>query len=249
MTELEVNSCSVWYGSYKALDCIHIQIEKNKTLGLVGESGSGKSTLARTIAGLIIPQTGEIVLESQKLAERRTREQHRKIQMVFQNPDSSLNPKLTVRQILSEPMLFHKIVTRGNVESRCRELLACVQLDSSALDAYPRAFSGGQRQRIALARALSIKPDVLIADEPTSALDVSVQLSILDLLKSIKKDLGLTMLCISHDLGVIYAVCDSVAVMKQGRIVETNTAETFFRHPETEYSRLLLSSVPRMETV
>ena len=170
------------------------------------------------------------------------------IQMVFQNPDSSLNPRLTIRQILREALLFHKIVDRSQIDNRCRELLSRVRIEEKALDRYPHEFSGGQRQRIALARALSVEPRILIADEPTSALDVSVQLSMLELLNTIKSELNLTMLFISHDLGVINAISDTVAVMQHGKLVEINQKEKFFSNPETAYSYELLSAVPKMPT-
>lgn len=166
--------------------------------------------------------------------------------MIFQNPDASLNPKHSIRQILSEALLFHRIVDRAQVGTRCKELLARVHMDESALDRYPHQFSGGQRQRIAIARALSVEPSVLIADEPTSALDVSVQRSVLDLFSKLKSELDLTLLFISHDLGVIHEISDTVAVMKQGRLVEINDKDQFFSRPETAYSRELLSAVPRM---
>jgi len=196
-TVLQVKDLTVSYGSFLALDHINLKLETHTTLGLVGESGSGKSTLARVIAGLITPDSGQILLDNQVLGKKRSKEQHKMIQMVFQNPDSSLNPRLTIRQILREALLFHKIVDRSQIDNRCRELLSRVRIEEKALDRYPHEFSGGQRQRIALARALSVEPRILIADEPTSALDVSVQLSMLELLNTIKSELNLTMLFIS----------------------------------------------------
>ncbi|MEC0331598.1 ATP-binding cassette domain-containing protein [Paenibacillus macerans] len=243
---LQVKNIKVRYGGFTALDGIDLHVPMHTTLGLVGESGSGKSTLARVIAGLIVPDEGQIVLESEPLKKKRSREQRKKIQMIFQNPDASLNPKHSIRQILSEALLFHRIVDRAQVEQRCKELLARVHIADSALDRFPHEFSGGQRQRIAIARALSVEPSILIADEPTSALDVSVQRSVLDLFNALKAELDLTMLFISHDLGVIHEISDTVAVMKQGRLVEISAKERFFASPETAYSRELLSAVPRM---
>ncbi len=243
---LKANNITVTYGSFTALDHVSLELFEHTTLGLVGESGSGKSTLARVIAGLIQPDYGQLSLNSEILGRRRSKEQHKRIQMVFQNPDSSLNPKHTIRQILSEGLLFHKIVDRSQVEVRCRELLNLVHIEEDTLTRYPHEFSGGQRQRIALARALSVEPGILIADEPTSALDVSVQLSMLELLNTLKSKLGLTMLFISHDLGVINAISDTVAVMRHGKLVEVNQKEKFFSHPETEYSYELLSAIPKM---
>lgn len=246
---LQVKNITVRYDGFTALDHIDLNIEQHTTLGLVGESGSGKSTLARVIAGLIAPDEGEIWLGSQPLKKKRSREQRKRVQMIFQNPDASLNPKHSIRQILSEALLFHKIVERSQVEKRCKELLARVRIEEGALDRYPHEFSGGQRQRIAIARALSVEPSLLIADEPTSALDVSVQLSVLELFHTLKEELNLTMLFISHDLGVIHAISDTVAVMRQGRLVEVNAKDQFFARPETTYSRELLSAVPRIPKI
>lgn len=246
---LQVKNITVRYDGFTALDHIDLNIEQHTTLGLVGESGSGKSTLARVIAGLIEPDEGEIWLGSLPLKKKRSREQRKRVQMIFQNPDASLNPKHSIRQILSEALLFHKIVERSQVEKRCKELLTRVRIEEGALDRYPHEFSGGQRQRIAIARALSVEPSLLIADEPTSALDVSVQLSVLELFHTLKEELNLTMLFISHDLGVIHAISDTVAVMRQGRLVEVNAKDQFFARPETTYSRELLSAVPRIPKI
>jgi peptide/nickel transport system ATP-binding protein len=246
---LKVESITVTYGNFTAIDRVSLELPEHTTLGLVGESGSGKTTLARVIAGLIIPGKGRVLIGDEVLGRKRDREHCKIIQMIFQNPDASLNPRHRVRRILSEALLFHKIVPPSQAEDRCRELLAWVQLDEDALDKFPHEFSGGQRQRIAIARALSVEPGILIADEPTSALDVSVQLNILALLKSLKSRLNLTMLFISHDLGVINAISDAVAVMRQGRLVELSKRELFFSCPQTTYGRELLSAVPRMPPV
>ncbi|TDL68562.1 ABC transporter ATP-binding protein [Paenibacillus amylolyticus] len=243
---LQIQNVSVRYGDFTALDHIELKLQHHTTLGLVGESGSGKSTLARVIAGLITPDEGQMLLGNQTLKKKRSREQYKNMQMIFQNPDASLNPKHSIRQILAEALLFHRIVDRSQVEKRSRELLARVQLESKALDKYPHEFSGGQRQRIAIARAISVEPSLLIADEPTSALDVSVQLSVLELFNSLKRELNLTLLFISHDLGVIHAISDTVAVMRQGQLVEISPKEQFFTRPESAYSRELLSAVPKM---
>jgi peptide/nickel transport system ATP-binding protein len=245
-TSLRVENITVTYGEFVALDNVSLELQQHTTLGLVGESGSGKSTLARVIAGLITPDEGTVTLGSQVLGKRRSREQCKMIQMIFQNPDASLNPRHTIKQILSEALLFHKIVDRSQVEKRCKELLARVHIDEDALGRFPHEFSGGQRQRIAHARAISVEPSLLIADEPTSALDVSVQLSMLELLNTLKSELQLTMLFISHDLGVINAISDTVAVMRKGRLVEVNSKEQFFACPETSYGYELLSAVPRI---
>lgn len=246
---LQAKQLTVRYGGFAALDQVSIELRRHETLGLVGESGSGKSTLARVIAGLIAPDAGEVLLGTEVLQKRRSREQRKSIQMIFQNPDASLNPRHQIRYILSEALLFHRIVDRSQVEKKCKELLELVQLDSGALNRYPHEFSGGQRQRIAIARALSVEPSLLIADEPTSALDVSVQLHVLELFKTLKAELDLTMLFISHDLGVIHAISDTVAVMRSGRLVEIRPKDEFFTRPEDPYSRELLSAVPKLEEI
>ncbi|MFP4978711.1 ABC transporter ATP-binding protein [Paenibacillus sp. CN-4] len=246
---LQAKQLTVRYGGFAALDQVSIELQRHETLGLVGESGSGKSTLARVIAGLIAPDAGEVLLGTEVLRKRRSREQRKSIQMIFQNPDASLNPRHQIRYILSEALLFHRIVDRSRVEKRCKELLELVQLESGALNRYPHEFSGGQRQRIAIARALSVEPSLLIADEPTSALDVSVQLHVLELFKTLKAELDLTMLFISHDLGVIHAISDTVAVMRSGRLVEVRPKDEFFIRPENPYSRELLSAVPKLEEI
>jgi len=245
-TSLQVENITATYGGFVALDKVSLELRQHTTLGLVGESGSGKSTLARVIAGLITPDEGRLTLGSEVLGKKRSKEQCKRIQMIFQNPDASLNPRHTIKQILAEALLFHKMVDRSQVEKRSKELLARVHIEEGALGRFPHEFSGGQRQRIALARAISVEPSLLIADEPTSALDVSVQLSVLELLNTLKSELQLTMLFISHDLGVINAISDRVAVMQKGRVVEINSKEKFFACPETSYGRELLAAVPRM---
>ncbi|OWR30747.1 ABC transporter ATP-binding protein [Saccharibacillus sp. O23] len=245
--DLRIEHVQVRYGGFTALHDLTLHVPANTTLGLVGESGSGKSTLARAVAGLIVPAEGRMTLGGRALDKRRSREQRKQIQMIFQNPDASLNPRHSVRGILSEALLFHKMTRgRAQTEQRCRELLEQVRLPADSLDKYPHEFSGGQRQRIAIARALSVEPELLIADEPTSALDVSVQRDVLELFLEIRERLKLTVLFISHDLGVIHAVSDTVAVMRQGELVEFAPKERFFVRPETEYGRELLAAVPKM---
>jgi peptide/nickel transport system ATP-binding protein len=248
-TALELRDITVKFPGLLALDRVSLTIQAHTTLGLVGESGSGKSTLARTAAGLLTPDGGSVALNGVILEQRRTREQRRTLQMVFQNPGTSLNPRLTVRRMLTEALLFHRMAEPPQAEARCRELLEQVQLERSALDRFPGEFSGGQRQRIAIARALSVKPLVLIADEPTSSLDVSVQRSILELLRGLQRELNLTMLFISHDMGVINAVSDAVAVIRRGKLIESAPRDQFFRMPQEPYSRELLAAVPRMPSL
>ena len=191
----------------RAVDGVDLTIRRGETLGLVGESGCGKSTLGRAIVGLCNPTAGSVSYRGETLAAKRERSRRRRIQMVFQDPYSSLNPRMTVRQTLSELLLAHRLVPKASVEARCRELLDLVGLGSRALDAHPRQFSGGQRQRVAIARALALEPELLIADEPVSALDVSVQATVLNLLEELREKLGLTMLLIAHNMAVVRHVC------------------------------------------
>jgi oligopeptide/dipeptide ABC transporter ATP-binding protein len=230
----------------RAVDGVDMTIERGEALALVGESGSGKSTLARALTGLVPLNAGEIRLSGRLLSGRRSSADQRRIQMVFQDPYSSLNPRLTVSSILHELLRVHDIVPRAEVESYSRELLGLVGLTDDALHAYPRQFSGGQRQRVAIARALALRPDLLVADEPVSALDVSVQATILNLLQELRGSLGLTLLLISHNLAVVRHLCDRVAVMYLGRIIEVATTEQLFTAPAHPYTRGLLAAIPRM---
>jgi oligopeptide/dipeptide ABC transporter ATP-binding protein len=229
-----------------AVDGVDLQIERGEALALVGESGSGKSTLARALAGLQRPDTGQIKMDGKLLPTRRSRADQRKIQMVFQDPYSSLNPRMTVGGMLHELLRVHHIVAGNEVESYTRELLGLVGLSEEAVHAYPRQFSGGQRQRVAIARALSLRPELLVADEPVSALDVSVQATILNLLQDLRAELGLTLLLISHNLAVVRHLCDRVAVMYLGRIIEVAPTETLFARPRHPYTAGLLAAIPRM---
>jgi oligopeptide/dipeptide ABC transporter ATP-binding protein len=230
-----------------AVDGVDLAIARGEALALVGESGSGKSTLARALAGLQRPDSGEIRLDGRLLrSARRSRADQRKIQMVFQDPYSSLNPRMTVGGMLHELVRVHHVVPGNEVESYTRELLGLVGLSEEAVHAYPRQFSGGQRQRVAIARALALRPELLIADEPVSALDVSVQATILNLLQDLRAELGLTLLLISHNLAVVRYLCDRVAVMYLGRIIEVAPTETLFARPRHPYTAGLLAAIPRM---
>jgi len=228
-----------------AVDGVDLRVRRGEALALVGESGSGKSTLARVIAGIQRANRGQIKLDGKVLpSSRRSRADQRRIQMVFQDPYSSLNPRLTVGGILHELLRVHHVVPRGDVESHTRELLRMVGLPEDAAGARPRQFSGGQRQRVAIARAIALRPELLVADEPVSALDVSVQATILNLLQDLRSELGLTLLFISHNLAVVRHLCDRVAVMYMGRIIEVAPTEELFRNPRHPYTAGLLAAIP-----
>jgi len=230
----------------RAVDGVDLDIRPGEALALVGESGSGKSTLALALCGLRPVDAGDITLNGKVVGARRSPADRRRVQMVFQDPYSSLNPRLTVGGVLRELLRVHHVVPRGQVSAESKRLLSLVGLPEEAVGAYPRQFSGGQRQRIAIARALALRPEVLIADEPVSALDVSVQATILNLLASLRAELGLSLLLISHNLAVVRHLCDRVAVMYLGRIVEVAPTEQLFSDPRHPYTRALLAAIPRL---
>ncbi|WP_342607842.1 ABC transporter ATP-binding protein [Vibrio tritonius] len=233
----------------QASNNVSFQIQEGETFGLVGESGSGKSTIARVIAGLYQPNEGKVTFEGVDLtalkSEKERRPLRRAMQMVFQNPYTSMNPRMRVFDIVAEPIRFHHL-TKNEAETRSvvNDLLDHVGLGREAGLKYPHEFSGGQRQRISIARALATRPRLLICDEPTSALDVSVQAQILNLLKDLQAELGLTMLFISHDLPVIRQVCDRVGVMQMGQLLEVAPTEQLFTQPQHQYSQHLISLMP-----
>jgi len=236
----------------QAAKAVSFDVLRGETFGLVGESGSGKSTIARIIAGLQKPDAGSIRFDGRELVGLRSRAEwlavHRKMQMVFQNPYSSMNPRLRVGDIIAEPIRFHKLAdSRAQTEGIVADLLDHVGLGARAASRFPHEFSGGQRQRISIARALASRPRFLICDEPTSALDVSVQAQILNLLKDLQAELGLTMLFISHDLPVIRQMCDRIGVMQHGVLLEVAETEQLFEHPQHPYSRDLLALMPKLE--
>ncbi|MBC7724082.1 MAG: ATP-binding cassette domain-containing protein [Burkholderiaceae bacterium] len=230
----------------RALDGVELQLNRGEILALVGESGSGKSTLAKILVGSTAATAGEIEYHGAPMPARRGKDDSRRIQMVFQDPYSSLNPRLTVGAMLRELLVLHSIVPAKQVREESKRLLNLVGLEEDALDAYPSQFSGGQRQRIAIARALAVRPDILIADEPVSALDVSVQATVLDLFATLRRDLGLSILFVAHNLAVVQHLSDRVAVMYLGRIVEVAETAELFRNPRHPYTRALIDSIPRM---
>lgn len=230
---------------------INLSIHQGECFGLVGESGSGKSTIARMVAGLQQPDSGSITYNDVELINNSNKAEvaksHLDIQMIFQNPYSSLNSRMKVSDIIAEPIHFHKLAAKQEVAGIVGDLLDHVGLGRKSGNKYPHEFSGGQRQRISIARALASRPRLLICDEPTSALDVSVQAQVLNLLKDLQEELGLTLLFISHDLPVIRQMCDRVAIMKQGEILETSDTESFFTNPQNPYSQELLDLIPRFD--
>lgn len=231
----------------RAVEAVSIDLHQGDSLGVVGESGCGKSTLARTIMGIIPPTEGEIFYRGRDIAglqgaERR--ELYKQIQFVFQDPMSSLNPRKTVREILAAPMKELLGIGPDEREKRMLRLMDIVNMRPEFLDRHPHEFSGGQAQRIGIARALATDPEILILDEPVSALDVSIQAQILKLLISLKHDLGLTYLFISHDLAVVDYLCDRVAVMYLGQVMEEGSADDIFQNPRHPYTHVLLKSVP-----
>jgi len=234
---------------FKAVRDVNFELRRGHTLGVVGESGSGKTTMGLTLLRLHEPTAGEVLFDGQDLltmsdAERQA--MRRRIQIVFQNPYASLNPRFTIGQTLTEPMAIHGIgAGQGERERRARALLAQVGLDDSAFGKYPHEFSGGQRQRIAIARCLTLEPEVLVLDEAVSALDVSVQAQVLNLLKDLQDDLGLAYVFISHDLSVVRFLSDEVLVMKDGEVVEQASAQQILAAPVQEYTRRLLGAIPR----
>ena len=230
-----------------AVDGVSFEIEEGKTLGLVGESGSGKSTTGYCILQLLKPTAGSIRFQGEELTElgrEAMRKMRREMQIVFQDPYSSLDPRMTVGDIVSEPLEVHGVGSRRNRRARVRELLDVVGFNPDYENRYPHEFSGGQRQRVGVARALALNPSLIVCDEPVSALDVSIQAQILNLLKDLQRDFGLTYLFISHDLAVVRSMSDHIAVMKDGKIVETGPADDVYETPKHEYTRALLTAVP-----
>ena len=231
----------------KAVDDVSLKVYKGETLGLVGESGCGKSTLGRTITRLLKPTEGKILYkdrEIQSLSKEDESVFHQKVQMIFQNPYSSLNPRMTVKEIVGEGMLLHGLATDAVLDDKIEELLNKVGLGKEHISRFSHEFSGGQRQRIGIARALSVNPEFIVCDEPVSALDVSIQAQVINMLKKLQEDMGLTYLFIAHDLSVVRYISDRIAVMYMGHLVEEAPTEALFINPLHPYTRLLLSAIP-----
>ena len=231
----------------QAVDGVSFTLPAGKTLGIVGESGCGKSTLARLVTRLIEPSSGSVFLDGvdiTTLSGKALREMRRKLQIIFQDPYSSLNPRHSIGQIIGDPMRIQGIVTKANEKTEVQELMQQVGLNPEHYNRYPHEFSGGQRQRIGIARALSLRPSVIVADEPVSALDVYIQAQILNLLENLQKDLGLSFVFIAHDLSVVRHIADQVAVMYLGKIVEVGDSATVYNSPAHPYTKALLSAVP-----
>ncbi|HEU0002716.1 MAG TPA: dipeptide ABC transporter ATP-binding protein [Ktedonobacteraceae bacterium] len=234
-------------GYVRAVDGISFTIERGQTMGLVGESGSGKTTIGRTIVRLYKPTGGQILFDNIDLAKLRgepLRQARQRVQMIFQDPYASLNPRFTIGSLIAEPMHIYKVASNKEIRDRTSELLRVVGLRSEYIDRYPHEFSGGQRQRIAVARALAINPEFVIADEPVSALDVSIRAQVLNLLQSLQQRFNLTYLFVSHDLSVVRHVADRIAVMYLGKIVELSDRDELYNAPKHPYTRALLSAVP-----
>ena len=234
-------------GYVDAVAGVSFDIARGETLGLVGESGSGKSTTAYCVLQAERPTSGSVRFDGTELTElsgEDLRAMRRRMQLVFQDPHASLDPRMTVGDIVGEPLVVHSVGSRKERRQRVRELLEVVGFDPRFTNRYPHEFSGGQRQRIGIARALALAPDLVVCDEPVSALDVSIQAQILNLLKDLQQQFGLTYLFIAHDLAVVRAVSDRIAVMQEGRIVELGDAEDVYARPREQYTRELLQAVP-----
>ncbi|MGN6126233.1 MAG: ABC transporter ATP-binding protein [Humibacter sp.] len=237
-------------GTLTAVDGVSLQVRKGETLGIVGESGCGKSTFGQCLTRLIDVTSGAIRFEGtdiSRMSRRQLRPVRSRLQMVFQDPYSSLNPRMRVGDIVAEPLRIHRAGDRRAIRSRVADLLERVGFDASMAERFPHEFSGGQRQRIGIARALALNPSVLVADEPVSALDVSVQAQVLNLLSDLQEEFGLTYVFIAHDLGVVEHVSDRVAVMYLGEIVELADAESLYASPAHHYTAALLSAIPQLD--
>ena len=257
---LEVRDLKVWFpikkgvfaltsGYVKAVDGVSFDLRRGETLGVVGESGCGKSTTSRAVLLLNKPCGGTIKgngVDITKLSGKDAMKYRRTVQVVFQDPQAALNPRHTVMEILTEGMVYHGLCTPDERRQKAVELLRQVGMPDTILDRYPHEFSGGQRQRLCIARAISLKPELLICDEAVSALDLTIRAQVLDLLEELKKQLGLSILFITHDLGVVQHIADRIIVMNKGRIVESGDADEVLRNPKEEYTKRLMASVPKI---
>ena len=253
---LEIKNLSIEYkgiteknSSVLAVDNISFKIQKGEIYALAGESGCGKSSTAKAIMKLVLPKSGDILYNDESIYQIKNIHSQKdiypqKVQMIFQNPYSSLNPKMKIKDILREPLDINTKLTKSEKEAKVEEVVAETGLQTSCLNLYPHEFSGGQRQRIAIARALILNPELLIADEPVSALDASIQAQILNLLKDLKEKHDLTILFISHDMNVIKFLADRIGIMHNGKLIEENYTGTVFRYPKEEYTKTLLNAVP-----
>ncbi len=248
---LQVEGLSKYFDGVAAVQDVSFDVRRSETLGIVGESGSGKTTLARCILRAIDPQEGVVRFNSstgwvelQHMSAKALIPLRREMQMIFQDPFASLNPRMTVREILEEPLIIHKVGNRAERLDAVVDMLNHVQLEQDSLTRYPHAFSGGQRQRIGIARALILHPNLVVCDESVSALDVSVQAQIINLLEDLQNQLGLTYLFVAHDLSVVQHICNRVLVMHQGRVVESGAVDDIFANPQQNYTKLLLSAIP-----
>jgi oligopeptide transport system ATP-binding protein len=231
----------------RAVDGVSFRIPGGRTLGLVGESGSGKSTVCRVMLQLLRPTSGSVRFAGRELtglSRRELRPLRREMQMIFQDPYASLNPRKRVGQIVGDPLKLQGVASGGELRRQVQELLERVGLSAEHYDRYPHEFSGGQRQRIGIARAIALKPKLIVADEPVSALDVSIQAQIINLLDDLQDELGLTYLFVAHDIGVVRHISDRIAVMHEGRIVEEGSADQVCKHPSDDYTKKLLAAVP-----